>query len=248
VQLAAFSDDKGANALAGRLKRAGYAAYTEPVKTSKGTLWRVRVGPYRAARRRPPRATSSRPRARTASSRPRIDMTAFDVGSSRSWGFSTLFAFVRGVIRELIALVRWVVGLVAAVTFTPRWAMAAGELGRPAAALRDRLRRDPDRGAPRPAPCRLAARQGRARRGLGFVDRFLGSIFGLARGLLLVIAVVLLAGLTGLPRSGWWQDSLLAGPLVAAALGVAAYLPPAWAAALDYSSGGQKGRPDPQKA
>ena len=46
VQLAAFADDKGANALAGRLKKAGYAAYTEPLKTSKGTLWRVRVGPY----------------------------------------------------------------------------------------------------------------------------------------------------------------------------------------------------------
>jgi DedD protein len=46
VQLAAFSDDKGANALAGKLKRAGYTAYTEPLKTSKGTLWRVRVGPY----------------------------------------------------------------------------------------------------------------------------------------------------------------------------------------------------------
>jgi DedD protein len=46
VQLAAFSDDKGANALAGKLKRAGYSAYTEPLKTSQGTLWRVRVGPY----------------------------------------------------------------------------------------------------------------------------------------------------------------------------------------------------------
>ncbi len=46
VQLAAFSDDKGANALAHRLKNAGYSAYTEPLKTSKGTLWRVRVGPY----------------------------------------------------------------------------------------------------------------------------------------------------------------------------------------------------------
>jgi DedD protein len=46
VQLAAFSDDKGANALAARLKRSGYTAYTEPYKTSKGTLWRVRVGPY----------------------------------------------------------------------------------------------------------------------------------------------------------------------------------------------------------
>ena len=46
VQLAAFSDDKGASALAHRLKNAGYSAYTEPLKTSKGTLWRVRVGPY----------------------------------------------------------------------------------------------------------------------------------------------------------------------------------------------------------
>jgi DedD protein len=46
VQLAAFSDDKGANALANKLKRAGYPAYTEPLATSKGTLWRVRVGPY----------------------------------------------------------------------------------------------------------------------------------------------------------------------------------------------------------
>ena len=44
VQLAAFADDKGANALAIRLARAGYTTYTEPLKTSKGTLWRVRVG------------------------------------------------------------------------------------------------------------------------------------------------------------------------------------------------------------
>jgi DedD protein len=46
VQLAAFSDDKGANALANRLKKSGHPAFTEPVSTSRGTLWRVRVGPY----------------------------------------------------------------------------------------------------------------------------------------------------------------------------------------------------------
>jgi DedD protein len=46
VQLAAFADDKGANALASKLKRAAYPAYTEPLTTSRGTLWRVRVGPY----------------------------------------------------------------------------------------------------------------------------------------------------------------------------------------------------------
>ena len=47
VQIAAFTDDKGANALGGKLKRAGYATtYTEPVETSRGTLWRVRVGGF----------------------------------------------------------------------------------------------------------------------------------------------------------------------------------------------------------
>ena len=46
MQLAAFSDDKGANSLSNKLKKAGYPAYTEPLATSRGTLWRVRVGPY----------------------------------------------------------------------------------------------------------------------------------------------------------------------------------------------------------
>jgi len=46
VQLAAFADDKGANALANKLKKGGYAAFVEPVNTSRGTLWRVRVGGY----------------------------------------------------------------------------------------------------------------------------------------------------------------------------------------------------------
>jgi len=46
VQLAAFADDKGAYSLANKLKKAGYAAFIEPVHTSRGTLWRVRVGGY----------------------------------------------------------------------------------------------------------------------------------------------------------------------------------------------------------
>jgi DedD protein len=44
--LAAFSDAYGANSLANKLKKAGYPTYTEPLVTAKGTLWRVRVGPF----------------------------------------------------------------------------------------------------------------------------------------------------------------------------------------------------------
>jgi DedD protein len=46
VQLGAFTDNYGANALANKLKKAGYPAFTEPVDTSRGTLYRVRVGGY----------------------------------------------------------------------------------------------------------------------------------------------------------------------------------------------------------
>ena len=46
VQLAAFADDKGANSLSNKLKKAGYSAFVEPVHTSRGMLWRVRVGGY----------------------------------------------------------------------------------------------------------------------------------------------------------------------------------------------------------
>ena len=46
VQLGAFTDDKGANALVNRLRKVGHPAYTESLATSRGALWRVRVGPY----------------------------------------------------------------------------------------------------------------------------------------------------------------------------------------------------------
>ena len=47
VQLAAFSDDKGANALVEQAEEARAIRRTPSRSTtSKGTLWRVRVGPY----------------------------------------------------------------------------------------------------------------------------------------------------------------------------------------------------------
>jgi DedD protein len=46
VQVAAFSDRYGARSLVTKLKRGGFPGYTETVTTDKGTLHRVRVGPY----------------------------------------------------------------------------------------------------------------------------------------------------------------------------------------------------------
>ncbi|KAF1709393.1 sporulation protein [Pseudoxanthomonas kalamensis DSM 18571] len=45
VQLGAFASASDANALRDRVRGAGFSAFVEPVRTDKGTLQRVRVGP-----------------------------------------------------------------------------------------------------------------------------------------------------------------------------------------------------------
>ncbi len=45
--------------------------------------------------------------------------------------------------------------------------------------------------------------------GLSGSDRMIGMLFGIARGVVLVCIVVLLAGLTPIPQDPWWQDSVL---------------------------------------
>jgi membrane protein required for colicin V production len=45
--------------------------------------------------------------------------------------------------------------------------------------------------------------------GLGGVDRSLGLMFGLVRGVLLVLLLVAAAGLTELPKQDFWRDALL---------------------------------------
>jgi membrane protein required for colicin V production len=45
--------------------------------------------------------------------------------------------------------------------------------------------------------------------GLSGTDRVVGVVFGLLRGVAIVAALVLLAGLTPLPKDPWWSESIL---------------------------------------
>ncbi len=45
--------------------------------------------------------------------------------------------------------------------------------------------------------------------GLTVADRGLGGLFGLARGIVIVLAVVLLCGMTGVPQQPFWKNALL---------------------------------------
>jgi len=81
--------------------------------------------------------------------------------------------------------------------------------------------------------------------GLGFLDRLLGAVVGVARGVLIVVIGVLAAGWTSLPQQVWWQNALVAPPLVAAAVSLKPWLPHPWAEQLDY---GKPGRSKPKPA
>lgn len=62
--------------------------------------------------------------------------------------------------------------------------------------------------------------------GLSGSDRFIGMIFGAARGILLVVVLVLVAGLTPFPADPWWQESALIPYFEELALWLRDLLPP----------------------
>jgi membrane protein required for colicin V production len=64
-----------------------------------------------------------------------------------------------------------------------------------------------------------------AKTGLSGTDRLLGAIFGAARGLALVLALILVAGLTPIPQDPWWQQSRSIQSLMPLAEWTAKFLP-----------------------
>ena len=167
-------------------------------------------------------------------------MTVFDWSVIGVVALSMLFAYVRGFTRELIALLAWVLGFFAAIAFSPLVGAWLPELGESAVAryliaFAAILVAALVLGALVAWPLASVIRKS----GLGFVDRFLGALFGVARGAVAVLAFVLVAGITSLPRQDWWQNAALAPALVAAALSLSPWLPKAWATRLDYSREGR---------
>jgi membrane protein required for colicin V production len=70
--------------------------------------------------------------------------------------------------------------------------------------------------------------------GLAGLDRTLGGLFGVARGLLIAIAFALVAGLTSFPQHPIWKQSWSGPVLGRTALQLKPWLPPAFADRLRY--------------
>lgn len=74
------------------------------------------------------------------------------------------------------------------------------------------------------------------RTGMSGTDRLIGMVFGAARGVLLVAVLVLLAGLTPIPREDWWLSSELVGYFQELAYWLRDLLPPELADHFHYTA------------
>ncbi len=70
--------------------------------------------------------------------------------------------------------------------------------------------------------------------GLTLADRGLGGLFGLARGLLIVLVAVLLCGMTAIPQQSFWKDALFSPLAETAAQTVIPYLPGEFAHHIEF--------------
>jgi membrane protein required for colicin V production len=154
-------------------------------------------------------------------------MTVFDYVVIAIVVASLALGVWRGVVGEVVALLAWVLAFLAARHFGDEFAarfltthisdaglrVAAGWLAVFVGVLILM------------ALIRLAASSFIKAVGLGLSDRLLGLFFGLARGLMIVVVLVAVGGMTSLPKHPWWVQASLAPPLETAVLAAKPWLP-----------------------
>ncbi|MCB5187230.1 CvpA family protein [Methylobacillus caricis] len=153
-------------------------------------------------------------------------MTGFDYAVLGIIGFSVLLSVMRGFVREVLALVSWVVAFIVARFYTVEFSaflpesIPSEELRFLAAFLILFLSSL--------LVCSLLAiaiSHIFKKIGLSWLDRSLGVIFGLARGIMIVGILVLLAGLTALPQDQRWRNAMFSAPLEAMVIAVLPWFP-----------------------
>jgi membrane protein required for colicin V production len=83
--------------------------------------------------------------------------------------------------------------------------------------------------------------------GLSGTDRLLGGVFGGVRGVILVLALMLIAGLTPIPRDPWWQQSRTIQSLMPLAEWSTQYLPEYILEHMDFDASEKEDQEDDQE-
>lgn len=162
-------------------------------------------------------------------------MTAFDYAALAIVGASVVLGLWRGVVSELLALAAWVAAFFAARAWAPtvgewfgRW-IADGALRQAAGFAAVFLGVLVVFGVARLVVSLLLRAVG-----LGLIDRLLGGMFGIVRGALVLLAAVLVGGMTPLPKEVWWREAVLAPPMETAVIAAKPWLPPELAKRIRY--------------
>lgn len=162
-------------------------------------------------------------------------MTSFDYAVLLIVGFSVLLSVMRGMVREILALLSWVAAFWVANAFSGQLVpmlpasipneslryLAAFVILFLATLLVTSL-------------ITIALSEVIKNLGLKPADRLLGAFFGLARGMLIVLVIVLVAGLTTLPHQPFWRNAMFSAPLEAFAADVKPWLPEGLSKRISY--------------
>ncbi len=164
-------------------------------------------------------------------------MTPFDYAVLAVVIVSVLVSLFRGAVREVMSIVSWIAAFTIALHYAPLLAKML-----PLATTHTWLRLFIAFVAIMIVSLLLFALLtlaiSRLLRGAGLApwDRALGVLFGLARALIILIALVLIAELTPLPREAAWRNAMFRPPLEAMAKNVRDILPAAMADKIHFQS------------
>lgn len=153
-------------------------------------------------------------------------MTAFDYAVLTIIAASVLLGLWRGVVSELLALVAWIVAFFVARAEASTVAnLLGGQIAEPGLRLAAAYGLVVVGVLLVFAVARIVISLMVKAVGLGVLDRILGAGFGVLRGILVVLAAVLVAGMTPLPKSEWWRTAMLAPPLETVVIASKPWLP-----------------------
>lgn len=121
---------------------------------------------------------------------------------------SIIISLMRGFVKEALSLTGWLVSLWVAMTFSSGMAELFGNsIKDPTLRLLAAFVSLFVLSLIIGAIINFFAIQFVQRAGLTGVDRTIGTVFGFLRGILLVTIIVMLLGLTTLPKESWWDES-----------------------------------------
>lgn len=153
-------------------------------------------------------------------------MTSFDYAVLIIIGLSVIFSVMRGMVREVLAILGWLAAFYVGRTYTGQLLpmMPADIPSEPLRILAAFL-------VLFLATLLLASLLGIAlsaiikKIGLGWLNRLLGALFGVVRGLVIVCILVFLAGLTELPKDTRWRNAMFSAPIEALVTSILPWVP-----------------------